>query len=236
MSKYRVVVVEDESALARLVQVHLQNEGYEVATCANGALALALLKKEDRIPHLMILDVMMPGMDGFELLRQLKRNHLTKNIPIIMLTARGSEEDRINGLESGADDYVTKPFSPRELMLRVKRLLNMVDVPQKTEKLEPIVFGHLVLDEARFRTTVNDELIDISATEMKLLVEMIRLRGKALTRRRILELAWGDMPNVTDRTIDTHVKRLRKKLGEAAIYLETVRGIGYRWTESPNND
>ena len=236
MSKCKVIVVEDEVQLAKLVQFHLQNEGYEALALNNAQQALTYLKREDRAPQLMILDVMMPGMDGFELLRHLRQNPLTKSMPIIMLTARGTEEDRISGFEYGADDYVTKPFSPKELMLRVKRLIKRTNVAPKEETTVPVEFGCMVLDEARFKTTVNGEEIDISATEMKLLAEMIRLRGKALSRRRILELAWGDMPNVTDRTIDTHVKRLRKKLGDAAEYLETVRGVGYRWAEKPNHD
>ena len=236
MNSLKVVAIDDNhDNLITLKAVMLDAlPGCELFTAINGVDGIELTRQHD--PDVILLDIVMPGMDGFELLRHLRQNPLTKSMPIIMLTARGTEEDRISGFEYGADDYVTKPFSPKELMLRVKRLIKRTNVAPREETTIPVEFGCMVLDEARFKTTVNGEEIDISATEMKLLAEMIRLRGKALSRRRILELAWGDMPNVTDRTIDTHVKRLRKKLGDAAEYLETVRGVGYRWAEKPNHD
>ncbi len=242
MAKHRILVVEDNKDLARLIQFNLQQaepEAYDTIVCHKSPEALELLLKSSKNEHfdLVILDLMMPEMDGFTFLKKLRNNEKTKYLPVFILTARGAEEDRIQGFKIGADDYITKPFSVPELKLRIKRFFErQTQVKTPEDNIKPIEFGCLILDEARFRTTVNGKDIDVSATEMKLLAEMIHNKGKALKRRRILELAWGEMPNVTDRTIDTHVKRLRKKLGPAANYLQTVRGIGYRWAEKPENN
>jgi two-component system phosphate regulon response regulator PhoB len=150
---------------------------------------------------------------------------------VILLTARAEEDDRILGLETGADDYVTKPFSPRELMLRIDRLISSRE--QASQQKLPTIFGRLQIDEDRFRVTVDNKPVEVSATEMRLLGVLIRFRGMVLSRSQLLQDAWGYMPNVTERTVDTHVKRLRQKLGAAADYLETVRGIGYRWVDAP---
>ena len=231
-----LLICDDEPGLRSVLKRYALFEGYDVTEAVNGTEAVKYCEKQSF--DLIVMDVMMPELDGIQFLKAVRANANTQTLPVFFLTACGGEEDRIGGFELGADDYITKPFSPTELVLRIKRFFERREMERRNkreESKEPVVFGCLMLDEARFKTTVDGEEIPISATEMKLLAEMISLKGKALSRRRILELAWGDMPNVTDRTIDTHVKRLRRKLGKAAVYLETVRGRGYRWAESPDD-
>jgi two-component system, OmpR family, phosphate regulon response regulator PhoB len=229
MPEKSVVVVEDEKAIADLVAFHLEQRGFEAVVRMEGRKALELLEK--RVPSLLILDLMLPDMDGIEILKRLRSNAKTAQLPVILLTARAEEADRVLGLEMGADDYVVKPFSPRELMLRVEKLI--ASRRKADESQTPTVFGRLELDESRFRVAVDGKTVDVSATEMRLLAELIRCRGRVLSRGQLLQNAWGYLPSVTDRTIDTHVKRLRQKLGHASDYLETVRGVGYRWIEAP---
>lgn len=224
-----VLVVEDEKAIADLVQFHLEQQGYEVVVAGDGRRAVELINKS--APALVLLDLMLPDMDGIDILKLVRGNERTAHLPVILLTARAEEADRILGLEVGADDYVVKPFSPRELMLRVGKMVSRRE--DRAASPTPTVFGCLEIDEDRFRVTVENRPIDISATEMRLLTELLRCRGRVLNRSQLLQNAWGYMPNVTERTVDTHVKRLRQKLGAAADYLETVRGIGYRWVEVP---
>ncbi|MCX7020404.1 MAG: response regulator transcription factor [bacterium] len=227
-----VLVVEDERAIAELVALHLREHGYEAVITGEGLPVFRLV--EQHKPSLIILDIMLPDLDGIEILKRLRSSAQTRSLPVILLTARAEEGDRIMGLESGADDYVTKPFSPRELMLRADKLIQSRQPDRGMGS--PVVFGQLEVDEARFNVTVAGRPIDISATEMRLMTELMRLRGRVLSRSQILENAWGYMPNVTERTIDTHIKRLRRKLGKAARYIETVRGVGYRWLEEPPTD
>ncbi|MBX7245704.1 MAG: response regulator transcription factor [Candidatus Sumerlaeaceae bacterium] len=224
-----VLVVEDEQAISNLVSFHLEQNGYEPVVASEGRRALGLLEK--RVPSLVILDLMLPDIDGIEVLKRLRAMPACQRLPVILLTARAEEGDRVLGLEVGADDYVTKPFSPRELMLRVQKLIASRETVETASV--PTVFGCLEIDEDKFRVVVDGSPIEISATEMKLLVELMRSRGRVLSRNQILQSAWGFMPNVTERTVDTHVKRLRQKLGAASPYLETVRGVGYRWVDSP---
>lgn len=223
-----ILVVEDEPAIADLIALHLEHEGFEPLVVAEGRRALELVGKA--LPAAVILDLMLPDMDGIEVLRQIRRHPEMKLLPVLILTARGEEADRVLGLEVGADDYLAKPFSPRELILRLKKLVEGrgADAQIPVER-----FGVLEIDEARFRVTVEGQPVEVSATEMRLLTELLRNRGKVLSRQQLLQRAWGFMPNVTHRTIDTHVKRLRQKLGAASAYIETVRGVGYRWIESP---
>lgn len=223
-----VVVVEDEKAISDLVRFHLEQQGYEAIVASEGRRAIELITS--RIPSLVILDLMLPDMDGLDILKILRQDERTARLPVILLTARAEEADRVLGLEIGADDYVVKPFSPRELMLRVGKLIAR---EESVESKVPTVFGCLEIDEDRFRVTVEGKLVEISATEMRLLTELIRCRGRVLSRNQLLQNAWGYMPNVTERTVDTHVKRLRQKLGAASDYLETVRGVGYRWIDAP---
>lgn len=223
-----ILIVEDEPAIANLVAFHLKENGWEPAIVAEGQRALHLLEKT--LPAAVVLDLMLPDMDGIEVLRRIRQSPHTKLLPVLILTARGEEADRVLGLEVGADDYLAKPFSPRELLLRLKKL---VEGRGADAKPAIVRFGVLEVDEGRFRVTVDGTPIEISATEMRLLTELLHNRGKVLSRQQLLQKAWGFMPNVTHRTIDTHVKRLRQKLGTAASYIETVRGVGYRWVEEP---
>ncbi|MGB9693178.1 MAG: response regulator, partial [Candidatus Sumerlaeaceae bacterium] len=223
-----ILVVEDEPAIANLVAFHLEQEGWEPLVVAEGHRALSLLQKT--LPAAVVLDLMLPDVDGIEILRRIRQNPNTKLLPVLILTARGEEADRVLGLEVGADDYLAKPFSPRELVLRLKKLIE----GKGSDAKPPIIrFGILEVDEGKFRVTVSGEVVEISATEMRLLVELLENRGRVLSRQQLLQKAWGFMPNVTHRTIDTHVKRLRQKLGLAGSYIETVRGVGYRWVEEP---
>lgn len=223
-----VLVVEDEQAISSLVAFHLEQNGYEAVVAADGRRALDLISRKP--PSLVVLDIMLPDIDGLEILTRLRTTPDTARLPVILLTARAEEADRVLGLEIGADDYVVKPFSPRELMLRVEKL---VKSREPGDARVPQVFGCLEIDEDRFRVAVEGRALDISATEMRLLVELVRCRGRVLSRGQLLQNAWGYLPNVTERTVDTHVKRLRQKLGPASAYLETVRGVGYRWIEEP---
>jgi len=224
-----VLVVEDEKAISDLIAFHLEQMKYEPIVAGDGKRALALTA--DRLPTLVILDLMLPDMDGLDILKHFRGQERSARLPVILLTARAEEADRILGLEIGADDYVVKPFSPRELMLRVERLIASRNIAAGADQT-PTVFGCLEIDEARFKVSVEGEPIEVSATEMRLLCELIRCRGTVLSRSQLLQNAWGYMPNVTERTVDTHVKRLRQKLGAASDYLETVRGVGYRWVEN----
>ena len=224
-SPLAVMVVEDEKAISDLLVFHLEQSGFEPLIAMDARSALDLTR--DRLPSLIILDLMLPDMDGLEVLRILRRDRRSANVPVILLTARAEEADRIQGLEYGADDYVAKPFSPREIMLRVQRLIE--SRRERHVSTGPMVSGILVLDENRFSVTVADDPVEVSATEMRLLCTLLRGGGNVFTRSQLLEEAWGYMPNVTERTVDTHIKRLRQKLGDAADYVETVRGVGYRW-------
>ncbi|MGI8908054.1 MAG: response regulator [Candidatus Sumerlaeaceae bacterium] len=230
MAKIRtVLVVEDEAAISKLIAFHLEQNGYDVVTAPDGRRAMELLTK--RTPTLLILDLMLPDTDGIDILKQIRSEAKTVRLPVILLTARAEEADRVLGLESGADDYVVKPFSPRELMLRVKKLIALYE----NERVDAAhtVFGCMELNENEFQLLVNGHKVEITVTEMRLLSELIRCKGQVLSRDQLLQNAWGYLPNVTDRTVDTHVKRLRRKLGPAADYLQTIRGVGYRWVRAP---
>ena len=178
---------------------------------------------------MVILDLMLPGMDGKEVCKALKSNPNTKSIPILMLTAKAEEVDRIVGFELGADDYVTKPFSPRELVLRVKAILRRKEVPPSADKT--IQIGDLVIDTARHRMTIKNIPIQLTSTEFKLLLELATNRGRVLTREILLDKVWGYTYEGYARTVDTHIRRLREKLGPAGTYIETIRGVGYRFQE-----
>jgi two-component system phosphate regulon response regulator PhoB len=225
MSKFSILIVEDDADILRLLTYNLRGAGYEVATCTEGYEALTQAKQ--RLPDLVLLDLMLPGLDGFEVCKELKRSPETRNIPVIMLTARGEEVDRIVGLELGADDYVVKPFSPRELMLRVRAVLRR----STSEPMAESVWQHegLRIDFEAHKATVDGEEIMLTATEFKLLVELIRNRGKVQTRDHLLDKVWGYQFEGYARTVDTHVRRLRQKLGGYSHWVETVRGVGYRF-------
>jgi DNA-binding response OmpR family regulator len=188
---------------------------------------LELVKKER--PSLVILDLMLPGMDGKDICRALKSNPLTQSIPILMLTAKAEEVDRVIGLELGADDYVTKPFSPRELVLRVKAILRRKEVGQESEKLVRI--GDLLIDIDRHHVAIKERPVQLTSTEFKLLVELASKRGRVQTREHLLDRVWGYTYEGYARTVDTHIRRLREKLGSLGGHIDTIRGVGYRFKE-----
>ncbi len=227
MSKKKILIVEDEKNIAELVTYNLEKSGFDCVTTNNGEDALVILQKHEI--DLVILDIMLPQMDGLEACRRIRRGNRTSSTPIIMLTAKGEETDRIVGFELGANDYVVKPFSPRELVLRVKSILNYTT--QKAETKEILTMENLTVDIAKHKVFVNNEDIKLTAMEFKLLVLLMQRKGRVQSRDVLLEDIWDMSTDVTTRTIDTHVKCLRHKLGEIGSFIETVRGLGYRFKE-----
>ncbi len=223
-----VLVVEDEADIAELVKYHLEKEGLAIRTVGDGKHALELIVRDH--PDLIILDLMLPGMDGLELCRRLRSSSATQGIPIIMLTAKAEEVDRIVGLELGADDYVSKPFSTRELVARVKAVLRRATAPPATGE-SPVTAGRLRLDPTRHEVTKDGEAIDLSAMEFRLLEFFLRHRGRVFTRSQLLDQVWGQDRFVEPRTVDVHIRRLREKIEDDArqpALILTVRGIGYK--------
>jgi two-component system phosphate regulon response regulator PhoB len=221
-----LLVVEDESSIAEVLAYNLRREGYEVQTVDRGDVALSTIRK--RPPDLVILDLMLPGLDGLDVLREIRRDRPTRTLPVVVLTARSEEIDRIVGLELGADDYIPKPFSPREVVLRVKAILRRLNDPDPRDDT-PITIGNVSLDPDAHRCTVETSEIALTATEFRLLHLRMRRRGRVQTRERLLNDVWGYPEDVDTRTVDTHVRRLRCKLGPEADLLETVFGVGYRF-------
>jgi DNA-binding response OmpR family regulator len=227
MSKTTILVVEDEIDILQLVAHNLKSADFYVLTAQDGYEALSVAK--NHLPQLIILDLMIPGLDGFEVCKELKRSPVTKDIPVLMLTARGEEVDRIVGLELGADDYVVKPFSPRELILRVRAILRR-HAPEEQADARWQRDG-LVVDLDAHRLSVDNAETNLTATEFRLLVELVRNLGKVLTRDTLLDKVWGYQFDGYARTVDTHIRRLRQKLGPYAEWIETVRGVGYRFRD-----
>jgi two-component system phosphate regulon response regulator PhoB len=227
MSDDTILVVEDDEDILELLAYNLQSAGFSVVASRDGFDALQKARRAP--PDLIILDLMLPGLDGFEVCKELKREAKTAQVPVIMLTARGDEVDRIVGLELGADDYVVKPFSPRELMLRVRAVLKRSG-PEAREK--PILRkGGLCVDLAAHRAEIDGAEIALTATEFKLLAELFRGQGRVQTRDQLLNTVWGYEFEGYARTVDTHIRRLRQKLGPYSRMIETVRGVGYRFKE-----
>jgi two-component system phosphate regulon response regulator PhoB len=225
--KAKILAADDEPDALELIEVNLKGAGYEVITAADGQEALQMAR--NLMPDLILLDIMLPEMDGLEVCKALRRDAATARLPIIMLTARTAEIDRVLGLELGADDYITKPFSPRELVLRVKNLLKRAAAePAGPERIQ---FGDLVIDPSRHRVTYQGKPLALTATEFKLVTVLAGRRGRVQSREQLLKDVWGYNSLIDTRTIDTHMRRLRDKLGGAAKYLDTVRGIGYRFNE-----
>ncbi|MDR1190930.1 MAG: response regulator [Verrucomicrobiales bacterium] len=224
----KILVIDDEPDVADLVAFNLKTAGCKVNTAANGEAGLAKARVE--LPDLIILDLMLPKLSGTEVCKQLKRDPATAAIPVIMLTARGEEVDRILGLELGADDYVTKPFSPRELNLRVQSILRRRQGGGAPP--ERVKHGVLALDHSRHEVSVSGKLLELTATEFKLLALLLERKGRVQSRDRLLNDVWGYESLIDTRTVDTHVRRLREKLGKAADYVETVRGVGYRMVDA----
>jgi two-component system phosphate regulon response regulator PhoB len=226
--QHKILVVDDEADVVDMLVINLRNAGFMVVAVPNGTAALAKARSE--APSLIILDLMLPGISGLETCKVLKGDNATRHIPIIMLTAKGEEVDKIVGLELGADDYVTKPFSPRELILRVNRSMRRGKEKQPT--VEKLAVGNLVLDHTRHEVLVKNQPVDLTATEFRLLALLMERRGRVQGRDRLLNDVWGYESIIDTRTVDTHVRRLREKLGPLAAYIETVRGVGYRIAEA----
>jgi phosphate regulon transcriptional regulator PhoB len=222
-----ILIVDDEQDVLDLLVYNLQKAGFKVTTARDGATALQ--KARNEVPSLIILDLMLPQLDGSEVCRQLKADIRTTHIPIIMLTAKAEEVDRIVGLELGADDYVTKPFSPREIALRVKTVLRRVT--GKIVPAEILKVDDLTVDLGKHEVNHKGKVIELTVTEFKLLTTLMERRGRVQSRDRLLTDVWGYEGDVDTRTVDTHMRRLREKLGKAADYIETVRGVGYRFAE-----
>jgi len=222
-----VLVVDDEPDVLDLLVYNLQKAGYKTVKATDGATALQ--KARDILPSLVVLDLMLPQIEGTEVCKQLRADPKTAPIPIIMLTAKADELDRVIGFELGADDYVVKPFSPRELVLRVKTILRRAQ--GKGVPAEVLKADELLVDLAKHEVRIQGKPVDLTATEFKLLATLMERRGRVQSRDRLLTDVWGYEGDVDTRTVDTHVRRLREKLGKAADYIETVRGVGYRFAE-----
>jgi DNA-binding response OmpR family regulator len=223
--KSKILVVDDEPDALEVLGFKLKEAGYIALFAKDGTRALSMAR--DERPALIVLDLMLPEVDGLEVCKILRRDPATAMIPIIMLTARAAEMDRVIGLELGADDYVTKPFSPRELVLRIKKLL--ARVKGVDDPVGQLRFGELEIDVPRHEVKVATQPITLTATEFKLLEILARRRGRVQTRERLLQDVWGYDNPIDSRTVDTHMRRLREKIGGAAEYLETIRGVGYRF-------
>ncbi|HUP89054.1 MAG TPA: response regulator transcription factor [Longimicrobiales bacterium] len=223
----KVLVVEDERDIAALIAYHLTKEGFRVRTAEGGQEALTAVSEER--PDLIVLDLMLPGFSGFEVLSALRQNPEVKHVPVIILTARRDEVDRIKGLELGADDYLTKPFSPRELVLRVGAVLRRAQAPPVPGSGRTLRGGGITVDLNAHAVVVGGAQIDLTPTEYRLLVSLLERRGRVQDRRQLLEAAWDVHARIETRTVDMHVQRLRTKLGECGDWIETVRGFGYRF-------
>jgi two-component system, OmpR family, phosphate regulon response regulator PhoB len=221
----RVLVVDDEPDIVALVAYHLVKAGYRVATASSGPDAVAQVRQER--PALIVLDLMLPGMSGFEVLEQLRAEDDTRDVAVLMLTARKDEPDRIRGLSLGADDYLTKPFSPPELILRVGAILRRIQQGQQPAG-DTLRVGPIAIDRAAHRVHVDGREVELTPTEYRLLLTLAERRGRVQARAHLLETVWEAAPDIQTRTVDMHVQRLRSKLESAGELIETVRGFGYR--------
>ena len=221
---HRILVVDDEPDITALVAYHLA--GYRVSTAANGPDALKAAREER--PDVVILDIMLPTVSGYDVLGEMRKREETKEVGVILLTARREEADRIKGLSLGADDYLTKPFSPQELTLRVQALLRRLGAPAVSAG-STLTAGPISIDRSSHRVNVNGVELELTATEFKLLLTLVERRGRVQSRPQLLETVWEAQPDIQTRTVDMHVQRLRTKLGDAGNLIETVRGFGYRF-------
>ena len=225
-----VLVVDDEPDIVALVAFHLARSGYRVSTASDGAEAIELARRER--PSLLVLDLMLPGLSGYDVLERLRADESTRGIAVLLLSARREEPDRIRGLSLGADDYLTKPFSPQELVLRVGAILRRVGSAPSTAA-DVLVVGPLRIDRAAMTVDVDGSRVELTPTEFKLLLTLAERRGRVQARGHLLETVWEAAPDIQTRTVDMHVQRLRTKLGAAGDLVETVRGFGYRLKAGP---
>jgi two-component system phosphate regulon response regulator PhoB len=223
--KPKILVVDDELDALEVLGFKLREAGFAPIFATDGLKALAAIRAER--PDLVVLDLMLPELDGLEVCRLMRRDQATAGIPVLMLTAKAAEMDRVVGLELGADDYVTKPYSPRELVLRIRKLLKRTKPAD--EPGDQLRFGVLEIDIPRHAAHVGGEPVTLTATEFNLLALLAKRRGRVQSRERLLQDVWGYETAIDTRTVDTHMRRLREKLGPAADYLETIRGVGYRF-------
>ena len=226
MSKQSILIIEDERDIRELLEFNLSREGFQVEGVETGD--TALIKISDHIPDLVLLDLMLPGMDGLEVCRRLKQSDRTRDIPIVILTAKGEESDIVTGLELGADDYITKPFSPRVVVARVKAVIR-----RRTELIsdeeEVLTFNNLTIHPGRHEVMIEDDLIELTKTEFQILHNLARRPGWVFTRYQLVDAIHGEKYAVSDRSVDVQVVGLRRKLGEYSDHIETVRGVGYRY-------
>jgi len=227
MARERILLVEDEPDIAEVLQYNLEKEGFQVELAGRGDTGLDAVRRES--PDLVLLDLMLPGLDGLEMTRLLKRDPATAHLPIVMLTARSEEVDRIVGLELGADDYISKPFSPREVVLRVKAVLRRLQPEQPDDTAsEQLQVGGIELDISGHQLRLGGKEVPLTATEFRLLRLLMERNGRVQTRGQLLSDVWGYAEDIDSRTVDTHIRRLRRKLGPEADRIETVIGVGYR--------
>lgn len=229
MSQEKILIVDDEVNIVELIKFNLENSGYKASVAYDGVEAIKIAKEEQ--PQLILLDLMLPKMDGYEVCKEIRKDSLTANIPIIMLTAKGEELDKILGLELGADDYLTKPFSVRELTARVKAILRRTQYVSKSERNFKV--GNLNIDFLKHEVLKDQKIVDLTLKEFELLENLVKNRGKVLTRDLLLDKIWGYEYIGETRTVDVHIRHLRKKIEDDdknPKFIETIRGIGYRFT------
>ncbi|MFM7115917.1 MAG: response regulator [Planctomycetota bacterium] len=230
MPKQKILVIEDDRALAKVLEYNLLQSGYEVILSSDGQ--DGLYQARSKQPALILLDLMIPVLDGLEVCKRLRASQETRDLPIIMLTAKSEETDQVVGYNVGADDYVTKPFSVKVLMERIKSLLRRDQLRQTAEGEEVITRQGVTIDRVKYRATLNGEPIDLTPSEFRLLETLIRQPGRAFDRTELVDSALGSDAMVLERTIDVHIRSLRKKFGDHADLIETVRGVGYRFRDS----
>jgi len=227
----KILIVEDEPDILDLISYNLKQAGFSVVPVETGEEAIEVAEREQLA--LIVLDLMLPGIDGLEVCRLLKQRVESKSIPVLMLTARTEEVDRIVGLELGADDYLVKPFSPRELVLRIRAILRRAHGDEVKEDAQ-IEIGTLFIDLVGHRVEIGGDFVELTATEFRLLLTLVQRRGRVQSREELLNVVWGYEYSGYSRTVDTHVRRLREKIGEVADWVETVRGVGYRFRREAN--
>lgn len=228
MERKTILVIEDEDDILKLVTFHLIKDGYNVSCASSGEEGLRAA--HNAAPHLILLDLMLPGIDGLEVCRSLKQTESLRHIPVVMLTAKGEEADIIAGLELGAEDYITKPFSPKVLLARIRTVLRRTE-QVTSDSIAPLSFGELVIHPGHHEVAVNGQPTNLTVTEFRILFLLARKPGWVFTRFQIVDAVRGEESDVTERSVDVHIFSLRKKLGSADCHVETIRGVGYRFVE-----